>query len=299
MGNRSGGTIALAAGGHPSRFASVAMSNAAIKGGHIGYAPGWRAEIARVGIAGWSERLMGMRFVPGAVPPEALAWFAAVQAKSPAHVVIGLGELLIGTDLTAGLSTFKSPLLLMMPDRSPFVSLAQANALAELVPQTEIAVFPGARHGRPSRMRRRRPPRCSPPRSRRGRLFPPRARSATLVEMRPPSTLNDWPVMLRAPGRRKRDHVGDDRAVGAFQRNAVGVSPHLSRRPPPPCGRSRQSYSIEARAHDARAHGIDVDVVLSRLLRRQILVRLIRRPCSRHRWHWRCRQSPSRRSRRC
>ena len=150
MGESIGGTIALAASlEHPLRFASVAMSNAAIKGGQIGYAPGWRAEIARVGIEGWSERFMGMRFVPGAVPAEALAWFAAVQANSLAHVVIGLGELLIGTDLTAGLSTFQSPLLLMMPDRSPFVSLAQANALAELVPQTEIAVFPGARHGLP------------------------------------------------------------------------------------------------------------------------------------------------------
>ena len=42
-----------------------------------------------------------------------------------------------------------SPLLLMMPDRSPYVSLAQASALADLVPQAEIAVFPGARHGLP------------------------------------------------------------------------------------------------------------------------------------------------------
>jgi 3-oxoadipate enol-lactonase len=150
MGESIGGTIALAAGlAHPSRFASVAMSNAAIKGGQIGYAPGWRAEIARVGIEGWSKRLMDMRFVPDAVAPEALAWFAAVQAKSPAHVVVGLGELLIATDLSAALANFKSPLLLMMPDRSPFVSLAQADALAQLVPQAEIAVFPGARHGLP------------------------------------------------------------------------------------------------------------------------------------------------------
>jgi 3-oxoadipate enol-lactonase len=150
MGESIGGTIALAAClEHPARFASVTMSNAAIKGGQIGYAPGWRAEIARVGIKDWSERLMEMRFVPGAASPEALDWFAALQARSPAHVVVGLGELLIGTDLTAELATFKSPLLLMMPDRSPFVSLAQANALAELVPQTEIAVFPGARHGLP------------------------------------------------------------------------------------------------------------------------------------------------------
>ena len=150
MGESIGGTIALAAGlEHPSRFASIAMSNAAIKGGQIGHAPGWRAEIARVGIKGWSDRLMEMRFAAGAVAPEALAWFAAVQERSPPHAVLGLGELLIGTDLTPRLAGFKLPLLLMMPDRSPFVSLAQASALADLVPQTEIAVFPGARHGLP------------------------------------------------------------------------------------------------------------------------------------------------------
>lgn len=150
MGESIGGTIALAAGlAHPSRFASVAMSNAAIKGAQIGYAPGWRAEIARIGIKGWSERLMEMRFVPASVPPDALAWFAEQQAKSPAHVVVGLGELLIGMDLTDKLPDCKLPLLLMMPDRSPFVSLAQASTLAELVPQAEIAVFPGARHGLP------------------------------------------------------------------------------------------------------------------------------------------------------
>jgi 3-oxoadipate enol-lactonase len=150
MGESIGGTIALAASiAHPTRFLSVAMSNAAIAGGRIGYAPGWRSEIARIGIDGWSERLMEMRFVPGAVRAEVLEWFAGVQAKSHAHVVIGLGELLIGTDLTGELAGFKSPLLLMMPDRSPFVSLAQASALAELVPHAEVAVFPGARHGLP------------------------------------------------------------------------------------------------------------------------------------------------------
>ena len=47
------------------------------------------------------------------------------------------------------LPPLKLPLLLMMPDRSPYVSLAQASTLADLVPQAEIAVFPGARHGLP------------------------------------------------------------------------------------------------------------------------------------------------------
>ena len=150
MGELIGGTIALAAAlAHPARFASAAMSNAAINGGHIGYAPGWRAEVARIGIDGWSKRLMEMRFVPGAVPLEVLAWFAEVQGRSHAHVVVGLGEMLIGTDLRGELPAFKAPLLMMMPDRSPFVSLSQVAELVELVPQTEVAVFPGARHGLP------------------------------------------------------------------------------------------------------------------------------------------------------
>ena len=150
IGESIGGTIVLAAGlRHAARFASVAMSNAAINGRQIGHAPGWRTEVARIGIDGWSQRMMELRFVPGATPPEALAWFADVQARSHAHVVVGLGELLIGTDLTSELPAFKSPLLLMMPDRSPFVSLSQIGALVDLVPQTEVAVFPGARHGLP------------------------------------------------------------------------------------------------------------------------------------------------------
>jgi 3-oxoadipate enol-lactonase len=150
MGESIGGTIALAAClSHPARYRSVAMSNAAFNGGHIGYAAGWRSEIASVGIDGWSKRMMEMRFVPGAAPPQALAWFADVQARSRAHVVVGLGELLIATDLTGELAACASPLLVMMPDRSPFVSLLQMGVLVERVPQAEIAVFPGARHGLP------------------------------------------------------------------------------------------------------------------------------------------------------
>ena len=82
------------------------MSNAAIIGKQIGYAPGWRAEVARIGIDGWSKRLMEMRFLPGTVRPDIVAWLAQVQAKALEHVVVGLGELLIGTDLTAELDAF-------------------------------------------------------------------------------------------------------------------------------------------------------------------------------------------------
>jgi 3-oxoadipate enol-lactonase len=150
MGESLGGTVALAAGlEHPYRFLSVTMSNAAIKGGQIGYASGWRNEIARIGLKGWSDKLMEMRFVLDAVGAEAFTWFSAQQEKSAPHVVIGLGELLVRTDLSEKLTAFNLPLLSMMPDRSPFVSLAQASALTALVPHAEVAVFPSSRHGLP------------------------------------------------------------------------------------------------------------------------------------------------------
>ena len=197
MGESIGGTIALAAGlAHPARFASVAMSNAAIKGGQIAHAPGWRAEIARVGIKGWSDRLMEMRFVPGTVPPEALAWFASVQEKSPPHVAIGLGELLVGTDLASQLSGFKLPLLLMMPDRSPYVSLAQANTLAELVPQARDRGVP-RRTPRPAAVARQggrghaaRVPRSRRERRTQGPMSGARTRPTTTYWQR---LLDDWP----------------------------------------------------------------------------------------------------------
>ncbi len=150
VGESIGGTIALAAAlKAPARFRSVAMSNAAINGGGIKHAPGWRAEITRMGIKRWSDRLVEMRFIPETTPAQIVDWFANTQEKSPEHVVIGLGELLIQTDLSDQLPSLDLPLLLMLPDRSPFVSLSQASRLAELVPHADIAVFPNARHGLP------------------------------------------------------------------------------------------------------------------------------------------------------
>ena len=130
MGESIGGTIVLAAGlRHPSRFTSVAMSNAAINGGRIGHAPGWREEIARTGMEGWSRRLMDMRFVPGAVPPEAVEWFAGVQGKSQAHVVVGLGELLVATDLTSELAAGR--LKHRIGRRMEFDQMIEAHAMMD------------------------------------------------------------------------------------------------------------------------------------------------------------------------
>ncbi|MGE5512968.1 MAG: alpha/beta fold hydrolase [Bacteroidota bacterium] len=150
VGESMGGTVALAAAlKRPERVASVTMSNAAYKGSGIGRLPQWRAEIERDGIAAWAERMMALRFAPGAADPDKLAWFAAEQARAAPHVVLGLGELLARQDLTESAPGLKVPLLILAPDSSPFVPVRQAAELVELIPHAELCVLAGVRHGLP------------------------------------------------------------------------------------------------------------------------------------------------------
>lgn len=150
VGESMGGTVALAAAlRQPRKFASVTISNAAYKGSAIGRLPGWHEEIARDGMAAWAERMMGFRFAPAALDAARHRWFAAEQAKAKAHVILGIGDLLAGVDLSDALPTLRIPLLILMPDGSPFVSVQQAVDIKARVPDAELAVFPGTRHGLP------------------------------------------------------------------------------------------------------------------------------------------------------
>jgi pimeloyl-ACP methyl ester carboxylesterase len=150
VGESIGGTVALAAAlAHPARVASLTVSNTAYKGAGVGRVAGWRAEVARIGMDGWSHEMMRHRFAPGATSDAKLAWFAAEQARAKAHVILDLGDLLAGTDLTDELPQLRAPLLILSPDGSPFVPASMATELAAYVPGAELAIFPGTRHGLP------------------------------------------------------------------------------------------------------------------------------------------------------
>jgi pimeloyl-ACP methyl ester carboxylesterase len=150
VGESLGGTVVLAtAARHPDKVASATVSNTAFKGAGIQYVKGWRTEMRRAGMRAWSRGMMEKRFVPGVLDEARRAWFEAEQEKSLDYVTAGLGEMLAAADLTAELPKLKAPLLILMPDRSPFVPARMAAELAELVPQAEMAMFPGVRHGLP------------------------------------------------------------------------------------------------------------------------------------------------------
>lgn len=150
VGESFGGTVALlAAIRHPDRVASVTVSNAAFRGARIAEVPGWREAFARHGMPAWSGEMMSKRFHPGALDEAHAAWFRAVQDRSPAHVTAGLGDLLAATDLGAELEMLRPPLLILMPDRSPFVTARMGVDLLERVPHASMAMVPSSRHGLP------------------------------------------------------------------------------------------------------------------------------------------------------
>ena len=145
-----GGTIALAAAvARPERVASVTISNATFKGAGVGQIQYWKDQFAEGGAAGWSERMMLHRFVPGVGDPQALAWFAREQATTRPHVALGLGSLLAAADLTEEIKTLNVPISIVLPDSSPFIAVQHAAELHHLAKHSKLRVVPGVRHGLP------------------------------------------------------------------------------------------------------------------------------------------------------
>jgi 3-oxoadipate enol-lactonase len=100
-------------------------------------------------VEAWSRDMMPKRFHDDALDAERRRWYQSVQDRSLAHVTAGLGELLAATDLGPDLHRIEAPLLILMPDRSPFVTARMGVDLLERVPQAELAMIPHARHGLP------------------------------------------------------------------------------------------------------------------------------------------------------
>ena len=85
----------------------------------------------------------------------ALSVAAGIVVDGPTQwglLPIGLYALLalLGMDImVATVVAIASALLILMPDRSPFVTARMGVELLERVPQAELAMVPGAKHGLP------------------------------------------------------------------------------------------------------------------------------------------------------
>ena len=55
--------------------------------------------------------------------------------------------MLLATDLTDKLAGIKCPLLMMLPDHSPFVTPEIGVEILKLVPDAELSIIPNSKHG--------------------------------------------------------------------------------------------------------------------------------------------------------
>lgn len=150
LGESIGGTIALhTALRAPERVITLTISNAAHVGGSIESVAGWQRMIDDEGMLAWSEFMMQGRFHPDAISPEAWHWFRDQQATACPHTVLAMLRALVGASLLHALPGLRPPLLILHPDRSPFIPVPVVADLAQRVPHARLHVIGGARHGLP------------------------------------------------------------------------------------------------------------------------------------------------------
>jgi pimeloyl-ACP methyl ester carboxylesterase len=150
VGESIGGTAALAfALKFPQRLVSLTLSNSAARGGLVNNVAGWREQVARAGQAAWAAQMMQNRFYPEALSPAMHAWFKGVHETSDINACLGLGDLLVASDLTSRLGEISARTLLLAPEDSPFIPLEVMTAMRKQIPGAELQVFAHSRHGLP------------------------------------------------------------------------------------------------------------------------------------------------------
>jgi len=148
VGESTGGTVGLhLAAAHPERLASLTTVTAAHTGVSIQRAQQLRDEVRTLGMDGWSEKLMGLRFHPGTLSREMHDWFHNLQRSSVPHACSDLVDMLISADLTQALPHIRVPTLILAPDDSPFVRLEAQLERLRAMPDAVLHVVAGSRHG--------------------------------------------------------------------------------------------------------------------------------------------------------
>lgn len=148
-GESLGGTVVLAAAiACPERVASLQLFNAGFKGAALGEVNNWNDQFDD-GIEAWAQRMMANRFAPDVPLCPALRWFERTQLETNPTTASAMGTMLRETDLSEGLSSLSLPMTMVLPDSSPFVSVAHGVDATRMNSLLDLKVVPGTRHGLP------------------------------------------------------------------------------------------------------------------------------------------------------
>lgn len=108
----------------------------------------WRHLIEEQGMEAWSEAMLDSRFFPAAISAEHRAWLHRMQINSPARTIIEVSAgLLRPMDLRAELASITTPLLLLVGEDSPFVTVETVLDIKKEVQHASLHVVARARHG--------------------------------------------------------------------------------------------------------------------------------------------------------
>lgn len=147
IGESMGGTTCLVAAANNPKVAAIATCSTAHIGGTLGHVQGWRNLMSEQGLEAWSNDMIEKRFTSWQTSDEERAWFHDAQMASDGATILELADVLVGLDFTDRLSEITCPVLLMHPDSSPFIPLDIPVNLKNGLPDAEMMVIPGARHG--------------------------------------------------------------------------------------------------------------------------------------------------------
>lgn len=148
VGESAGGTAVL---NLISRGLERVMTATTLSTAHRGYqierVNKWRADVEAKGVAWWSGEMMQHRFMEDGLSDARRAYFRQCQDASVSEALLRKGDILLATDLTDELAGIKCPLLMMLPDQSPFVTPDIGVEILGLVGGAELAVIPNSKHG--------------------------------------------------------------------------------------------------------------------------------------------------------
>jgi pimeloyl-ACP methyl ester carboxylesterase len=148
VGESMGGTVCLAlATRADAPLLSLTCVSTSHRGASIQRVGTWRERATREGMAAWSAQMMDDRFVAGVLPQAAYQWFSDVQQRTGIECLLDAADMLVKTDLSDALAGVSVPTLLLAPDSSPFLALEIPSDIHRRVAGSEVAVFPGVRHG--------------------------------------------------------------------------------------------------------------------------------------------------------
>jgi pimeloyl-ACP methyl ester carboxylesterase len=150
VGESYGGTVAMmAALQAPDRIRSLTLCNASHQGGSIRSANVWSQMLDREGVAGWAAHMMGQRFFPDTLPEEMEAWMLERQSTTSRESIEHILRELIAVEIADKVAAIEVPVLMMIGDSSPFISVSVMDDLHHRLPDSELHVFGRARHGLP------------------------------------------------------------------------------------------------------------------------------------------------------